>query len=126
MGERHREPRAAVERRLRAELPPQPLERRVERIETGGGGEKTSVPVDLGSALLDAREMEEARREVVSGRQLATLDRLPRLGPVRDVLAEPQARRADHLEYPTSAPVVPLRNRNGARHRRHSTYHRGS
>ncbi len=43
--ERDGEPRAPVARRLDAELPAQPLERRVERIETRGRGEEASVPI---------------------------------------------------------------------------------
>ena len=111
--ERDGEPRSPVARRLHTELPAQPLERRVERIETRGSGEEASVPVVLGRTLLDPREVEEARRELVSVRQPAALDRLPRLGPVGHVVAETQTGGAHHVEHPAR----PLLDRSGDRHR---------
>src|SRR3954468_5919080 len=71
MRERDGEPRSPVARRLGAQLPAQPFERRVEWIEAGRGGEEATVRIALRSPLLDPREVEEARRELVSMRPLA-------------------------------------------------------
>ena len=70
------------------------------------------MPVELRAALLDPRQVEEARRELVSVRQLPALDRLPRLGPVRHVLAETDAGSPHHVEHPAR----PLLDRSGDRH----------
>ena len=110
--ERDGEPCAAVARRLGAELPAQPLERRVERIEARRGGEEASVAVVLGPPLLDPREMEEGRCELVSFGELAMLDRLPCVGPVRQIVAETQAGSSHHVEHPAR----PLLDRSGDRH----------
>jgi hypothetical protein len=85
--EGHHELRSAVARGRQAELAPEALERRVERVEAGRRGEVAAVPVARSAALLNACQMEERRGEVVGLRKLATIDLRPRLGPVRNVIA---------------------------------------
>ena len=106
------EPRSPEARRLDAELPAQPLERRVERIETRRGSEEASVPVELRPALLDPRKVEETGREIVSVRQLTAVDRLPGVRTIRQVFTETHVGRSHRVEHPAR----PLLDRSGDRH----------
>src|SRR5438105_7942964 len=65
---------AVPARGFEAEPPTQPLERRVERVETRPRRPKSSVLVALPSTLFDACEMEERLRQVVVGGAFPTLD----------------------------------------------------
>ena len=60
--------------------------------------------------FLDPGEMEERLGEVVSGRPLAAVDLLPRLGAIRNVVAEPELARADRVEHPARPPLDRLGN----------------
>jgi hypothetical protein len=97
-----------------SEVSPQPLERRVERIEAGPLGAEATVLVTRPVPLLDAGEVVEARREVVVGRQLAALDLLPGVGVVGKVVAEPDVRGADRVEHPACAALDALRDHGNA------------
>src|SRR4029450_1857321 len=80
--------------------PPEPFERRIERVETRGCCSEAVVLVPQPVALLDPGKVEERLGEVVSLRSLTALDLLPRLGPVRQVVAEAEIARADRVEHP--------------------------
>ena len=60
--------------------------------------------------LFDARQVEERLGEVVSHGALAALDLVPGRGVVRHVVAEAEVMRADRLEDPACATLVPLRD----------------
>ena len=111
--ERDGEPRAPVERRLGAELPAQPLERRIERVETRGSGEEASVPVELGPPLLDPRQVEEARRE---RRLLAAARRARRPPTPRRGTGTSSPRRTSGRSHHVEHPARPLLDRSGDRH----------
>jgi hypothetical protein len=88
----------------------QAIERRIERVERGRRGAKAIVFVACPVALLDAREVEERRGELVALRALPALDLRPGRFVVRQVVAEPDVSRADRVENPARAPFDSLRN----------------
>src|SRR3954471_8207403 len=72
----------------------------MEGIQTSPLGAKAAVLVARTVSLLDAGEMEEAVRELVADRPLASMDLLPGCGVVRQVVTEAEFRRADRVEHP--------------------------
>lgn len=100
MGERDGEAGAAPARWLDAELAPQALERRVERVEAGRGRSKAIVLVPGAVSLLDAGEVEERLRELVALGPLSPLDLFPGLGPVGDIVTEADFAGPDRVEDP--------------------------
>ena len=111
--ERDREARSIVSRGD-AELSPQTLERRIERIQAGPLGAKAAVLVAGTVSLLDAGKMEEAVGEVVADRSLAAIDLLPGSGVVRQVVAEAELGRADRVEHPARTSFDDGRNHRSA------------
>ena len=110
MGERDGEAGAAPARRLDSEPAPQTLERWVERLERGAGRPEPAVLVARGVSLLDAGEVEERLGELVALRPLAPGDLLPGLGPVGDVVPEPELTGSDRVEDPAGLPLDRFRD----------------
>ncbi len=73
-------------RRLEPEPAPEPLERRVERVEAGRRGREAAVLVPRAVELLDAGEVEERLCEVVAVRPLSPVHLLPGRGHVGEVV----------------------------------------
>ena len=125
VSERHREPRASVARRLDAELPPQPLERRIERIETRGGREEAAVAVD--ARLRAPRRARDGRSPPRA--RLRPAARRARLPPTPPADTARPRRDAGRTRPPCRAPSAPAaRPAAGIGTApgigRHSTYHR--
>src|SRR5262249_49994283 len=76
-----------------------------QRFEARPRREEPTVLVAAAVALLDAREVEERLGEIVPDRTLAALDGFPRVGTVRDVVAESELGRTDRVQHPTRAPL---------------------
>src|SRR3989442_1206264 len=111
VGQRHDEARPVV---FDAKPAAEPLERRVERVEARPLGAKASVLVARTGSLLDARKVEERLCQLVLLGALAAFYLLPRLGEVRDVVAEPGVRGADRVEHPARAALDLRRNHRSA------------
>ena len=97
---------AVISWRLGPELPSQPLERRVEWIEARPLRTEAAVLVPRGRPFLDPCELEERFGELVAGRPFAAVDLLPRLGPIGQIVAEPELCHPDRVEYPPSPALV--------------------
>ena len=106
MGQGDGEAGAVISRRLGPELPSQPLERRIERIEARPLCTEAAVLVPRGRPFLDPRELEERFGELVAGRTFASVDLLPRLGPIGQIVAEPELCHPDRVECPPSPALV--------------------
>ena len=84
----------------------QPLERRVERVETRPLGAKAAVLITRACILLlDTRQMEEALGQVVALWTFPALHSLPGVGVVRHVVAEPNIRCSDRIQHPAGTPL---------------------
>ena len=84
----------------------QPLERRVERVETRPLGAKAAVLITRARILLlDTRQMEEALGQVVALWTFPALHSLPGVGVVRHVVAEADVRCADRIQHPAGTPL---------------------
>jgi hypothetical protein len=108
--QRDREPGVAPPRRIEPEPLPEPLERRVERVEAGRGGPEAIVLVPRAVPLLDAGQVEERLCNVVAFGTLAALHLLPRLLAVRHVVPEAEVAGADRVEHPAGPPLDPVGN----------------
>ena len=105
---------AAPARRLDAELPAQPLERRVERVEAasrtrGSGRARRAGP----SAPRSARGGRTPRRDRRPA-DAVRLDLLPGASRVRNVVAEAEVARAERVEHPAGAPLDVRRDQRNA------------
>ena len=113
MGKRDGEAGAAPARRLDAEPAAQTLERWVERLERGAGRPEPAVLVARAVSLLEAGEVEERLGELVALRPLAPGNLLPGLGPVGDVVPEPELTGSDRVEDPAGLPLDRFRDQLG-------------